>query len=385
MRERGLAGLWWRDLRDRLRGESGRANARWGFLSPPPGPGKLIWIKAGGDDDSLLLGAELTRATRRKRLDVRLAFTFERDTPLLAPGLQGLKGVGVGYGPAEVRAAVRRVLARFDPLGVIFAGTAPSVVLSQALEARGVQSVVVAAGPRTGTRVNAAYPANESQAQAWRAHSPPTAVAPAADPLTLLVEPQVDPNFKTLIAGGRDLALWWLSDVSEREATSVARAWMASPLAASDVLFVGGAGGAIESAWAPFGGIGRLSRWHRAALAPGTAMLVDEARWLPALAASCTAVHLRRPTRAVFWQALAGGCPVSLGTSDARGYLNDPTTDDLLPVVDPIAAVIARWEEEARDVMAARRRGDALRRLFWQERRRAAERGDQLLQRVYDW
>lgn len=373
----GLPGLWCRDLRDRLRGNAARANARWGFLSAPPGPGRLIWIKAGADDDSLLLGAELTRAIRRKRLDVRLAFTFERDSPLIASYVQGLKGVGVGYGPIERRSAIARVVSRFAPLGVVFAGVAPGPIFGETLAARGVHGVVVAAAPRRDGRIGAAYPANPGQAHAWESAHAASTIAPPADPLALLVEAQIDPNFKTLVAGGRDVHLWWLQGMS---ATTAVEPWNAFPLRERSILFVSGASGGTGS-----GAFARMSEWRRGPIAPGTVMVIDDPRWHPAIAASATAVHLIQPSRAVFWQALSGGCPVTLGDAGARTYLNDAVDPDALPVVADLASVFARWQQDAEQVIVARRRGDALRRVFWQERRRAGERSDQLLRHVYDW
>ena len=58
--------------------------------------------------------------------------------------------------------------------------------------------------------------------------------------------------------------------------------------------------------------------------------------------------------------------------------------DTILTLEDP-AQILGHWQALRGDVMAARQRGDATRRIFWQERRRAGERLPEFLQRVFDW
>jgi hypothetical protein len=389
MRERGdaygagLLALWRSDLRDRWRGEQARANARWGFLSPPSGSGKVIWIKAGASAESVLLGAEVTRSIREKRLDVRLAFTFEQERPeLIAPRLRGLEKVGYGYGPADRPSAWRRVLDAFAPIGVVYAGIAPPPYLNAELAERRVRQVVVAAAPARG-QFDAVYPVGHAQVAAWRGAGGAAYLAPPADFLSLLVEPQVDPNFKTVVSGGRDARLWWLDGVDAVQAKAFVDQWTRSPLRDSGILFIGPRPGAHDAVRRGIDSSAlHISAWKRNPIAPGSLVLLDDARWLPAIAASVMATHLVQAKRLHLWQALAGGCPVTLGESDVTGYLGEEAD---LEVKTDISDVLTAWGHYAQDPMIARRLGDALRRAFWKERRDAGTVADEFLQRVYDW
>jgi len=95
---------------------------------------------------------------------------------------------------------------------------------------------------------------------------------------------------------------------------------------------------------------------------------VDEARWLPALAASASGVWLGLAgDRETYWQALAGGAPRVVAEASAP------------------AEVVAGWVALHSDPAQARKRRDESRRLFWEERRKAAAVLEEFLQRVYDW
>ncbi len=380
--------VWRRDLADRWHGERARANGRWGLLQPPAGTGKVIWVKAGASAESVLLAAEITRAIREKRLDVRLALTFERNHPSTWESrLRGLKKIGVGFGPCDLPRVVRRVLRRFAPLGVVSVDTPVAPHLSAALASQRIHHAVVAADPPAAPLpIESAYPASKTQSQAWQSQAHVDAVSDGADLLTLLAEAQVDPNFKTAI-GAAERGVWWMHGVDSGEAETLASAWRNSEVGARDLLFVSTLDPArspmLASIFARHGAALSLSAWTRAPMAPGTVVLVDEARWLPAVAVSSSAIHLMRSGRLAFWQALTGGCPVSLGQREPLVYLNEPAPE--LLVTSDIARVLREWQAHASAPMAARKQGDTLRRLFWQERRRAAGVADAFLQRVYDW
>lgn len=380
--------VWRRDLTDRWRGERARANGRWGLLQPPAGTGKVIWVKAGASVESVLLAAEITRAIREKRLDVRLALTFERDHPgTWESRLRGLQKVGAGFGPCDLPRVVRRVLRRFAPLGVISVDTQVAPHLSAALAAHRIHHVVIAADPPAAALpVESVYPANHAQSQAWASQSPADAVSAGADLLTLLAEAQVDPNFKTAI-GAAERAVWWMHGLDAVEAETLASAWRASTLRTRDLLFVSAVDPARSSMLADIfarrDAVLSLSAWTRAPIAPGTVVIVDENRWLPAVAVSSTAIHLMRSGRLAFWQALTGAAPLSVGQPELLAYINEPAPD--LLVTTDIARVLREWQAHSSSPMLARRQGDAWRRLFWRERRRAAEVADAFLQRVYDW
>lgn len=372
--------LWYHGLRDRLRGEHARANARWGYLRPPAVRGKLVWIKAGGTRGSVRTAVELLRAIRERRLDIRLVLTFERDYPdLLEERVRGLAKVGLGYGPSDAPAAVRRALQRLDPFAIIWVDHAPGPRLLAAARQRGLHTVAYGTPPVQQGQVEAAYPLDPADAQAWQDSRAADYVAPTADPLAQLVEAQVEPTFGSLVRGGADCSLAWMHLGSAGELPAVRRAWAAWAGRPDAILFVSAAAG-LEGVGEEPGEL-RISAWRRLPVAPGSLVLVDEARWAPALAVSADAIHLTTPDRLAMWQALAGGVPVSVGTSEA------------LPAPPPAGAVVepdpgrffTLWSGYREDPMGARRRGDEARRRFWEERRRSAEVVGEFLQRVYDW
>lgn len=380
-----LRSLWRRDIRDRMRGDSARANARWGFLTPPRGDAKLVWMHTAADSTSTRIGVELVRALRDKRQDVRIALTFEQDQPELFAKLIGLKKVGYGFGPCDRPHAVARVLKRFQPLGIVHIGQAPRPRLSAAAHAQRIHTIAVNAPPRADSRVEVCYPRTEYEAAQWRATNAANEIAAPAHLLTLVVEAQVDPNFRAVVTGGADLSLRWLHGVAPAEYDEVLTRWRALSEQVPGILFLGPA---LQAALAPLCASKNLhcvslAQWPRRALAAGSVVVVDDARWLPAIAASAQTTHLRTADAAVFWQALAGGAAVSF----ARTEIVDAHLDHApqARIVGDYAALFTQWAHDAHEPLALREQGDEARRSFWHERRRAATAVAELLQRVYDW
>lgn len=378
--------LWRRGLRDRLAGRHAQANARWGHVRAPAGESRLIWIKAGGSADSLRLAVDLTRAVRDKRLDVRIVLTFETDLPALwqAP-LRGLRKVAVGYGPCDAPRAVRRVLRAFQPLGVVLVDTAPTPVLAAALQAHGIHSIALNSAPIPNAGCEAVYPRGPAQRRQWATAAPALtgpALAPAADFLSQLVEAQVDPNFRSYLCGGAELALWWVhGDGSPGHTQTLRQWWCRSGLARDGILFVSGGAAA--------GGEIALSQWQRQPVAAGSVLVVDDDRWLPAVAASARGTHLFSLDRWPFWQALAAGTAISVAAGlDPGALLGGAEAGDLDAVFSQsqdLAQLEALWTDWRHDSFVPRARADAARRLFWGERRLAARLSQDLLQRIFDW
>lgn len=374
-------GLWEigrEDLRDWTRRRGARVYARHGLLKPPAGSGKLIWIKAGASRESVLVAADLVRAIRSKRLDVRLALTFERDYPrVLRERLRGLAKAGLGYGPCDAPRVVNRVLDRFAPLGVIVVRHALPKNLMRAIKARGLHSIAVNVEP-SALPLETVYPVTRDEVVAWRDQNKGFIAAPA-DLLTLLVEAQVEPNFRAAASGGEG-GVWWFQTRRWSQAMEMVEAWRTWG-APADLLFIGN--GDAQWRTAASRGLGAsLYMWDRQRFPAGSIVFVDDRKWLPALTASCDATYLASPTDLEFWQAVAGGSVVSAAPgalferSDASGLIDRvPTVGELL----------GRWRFYARDIGARRRRADALRRFFWEERRRAADMADDLLNRIYEW
>ncbi|MEJ2509157.1 MAG: glycosyltransferase N-terminal domain-containing protein [Gammaproteobacteria bacterium] len=381
--------LWYHGLRDRLRGEHARANARWGHVRAPEGTGRVIWFKAGASERSVRLAAELLGAVRHKRLDVRLVLTFEEDFPEpLEARLKGMKKIGVGFGPCDAPRAVQRMLSRLSPLlGVVCVDTAPGSNLVRAAERAGVHVVAYNTVPSNGP-VEACYPVNADMAETLRASGQCDYVGPAADPLAQLVEAQVEPSFRAMIGGAAEPTLAWMHFSDAASAVDAVRAWRAHSLSADSLLCVSVDGGTegIESALSGSGGsVLRLSLWSRQPAEPGTLIWADEPRWYPALSVSSDLIHLAAAPRAVLWQALAGGVPVSFAPGKEPTALEEGEAGEAWAVDADMDACLARWEAYRTRPPEARRSGDACRRRLWVERRRSAEVVEELLKRMYDW
>ena len=369
-----LPALWVQGWRDRRHGDAARARARWGYVRPPEAQGKVVWIVCGNMQPSVHLGVALLQSIRHKRLDIRLVLTLEQSFDALLEPLQELKKTGWGYGPCDHPRAVKRVLQRLTPFGVIFAGISPRPNLTQALTQAAPHTLVVgAAAPAQGIKIELAYPADEAQARSWQSQPQ----APTVDFASMLTEAQVDPNFKTLVNNGIERHLWWLHSASVADLQLfVATFRVAFP---RDVLFVSGQtalfGTGLKSAL-------RISVWQRDAIADGSVVWVDETKWLPAVAAVATAVHFQDLPRELLWQAMAGGCAVSCEDAD---MLPKAALAQSVAEFPDAVTVIRHWREYADNPILARNRGDSARRDFWQERRLAADINQELLQRVFEW
>ncbi|AOU98022.1 hypothetical protein BI364_08660 [Acidihalobacter yilgarnensis] len=381
--DRAYGGHWWPVLRanwhDRRNGLRAAALARGGHLRAPHGEGKVVWIKAGGSPDSVRLACELLGALRERRLDIRLALTFEQDyEDIIEPRVRGLRKIGLGYGPSDRPAAVRRVLKRLNPIGLVLVDTAPHPNLLRASAAMKTH-VIAFNTPPTPVMVEAAYPLDEQQATAWRSSGKTECLADAADPLALFAEAQIDTTLRSLAAVGRDeLHLWWWhDDCGDTQAETIAQ-WRQSPLAHQGVLFVSGRPASAARAHADLS----IGDWDRGALPPGHVIWVDDPRWFGAIASAATGGYLETHVRATLWQALAGGCPLTPGAA-TRALRPSLPISPQTPSAQ--SAIWADWQALMAEPLAARRRGDAGRRYFWEERRRVQGVIDAFLQRIFDW
>ena len=350
------------DLRDRLTGQAARANARLGLLRPPPARGGLVWIKSDAREGSGRLAAEIARALRERRADLPIVVTFEYERAAIVARLKAIANLGFAYGPADRRGATRRILERLQPAYVVALGESMRPRLATALKAAGVPCCIVHGRPSAVCEcVGFAHTASELKAWRDRTHWE----APFG---ALLAAAQVEPVFQGL-AGAHARALFWVTDAPQAIAVRMARAWQASSGAAQDILFLG----------SPVPGATRLSAWNedRRPLPPGSVVWVDEERFWPALAASCTAIHLMTPSEPLLWAVLAGGRV----TSAAHVALLD------LPGRPPLAevdtnALLTYWAELLANPDRARAAADGLRRYFWQQRRSAGNAAESLVAQV---
>ncbi|MDA8094113.1 MAG: hypothetical protein M0T84_09425 [Betaproteobacteria bacterium] len=366
-----LPALWYHGLRDRLRGRAARARARWGRVRAPAARGRVVWLVAGATRESVGLGVALVQAIRLRRLDIRLVLTFETEFPDLLAGLAESPKTGWGYGACDHPLAVSRMLARLSPLGVIFVRRCPRPHLARAVGQVPHVLVIDAEGPEGPLRAERIYPSNASQGASWRGATQ----APAADLATLLIPAQVEPNFKSLINGASSRHLWWLhGDDGGRMGALLQAVRSHFP---DDVFFLSGrASEAFAHSLLP------LSRWERAAVPGGALVAVDVLQWLPALAASATGAHFERPEPSFLWVALAGGCAVSCADIDR---LPKPALSEAVSWLAGPDELIGTWSRYRADPIFARGRGDAARRVFWEERRLAGEINEELLERIFAW
>ena len=365
-----LPALYLHDVRDRMHGAAARANARWGWLDPPPPGGRLIWIACGAQRLSLRLGIELARSIHAKRRNVRLLLTFEREQRELLASLAGLDRIAVGYAPADYGGSVRRAWRRAAPLGMVFCGALPRKNLAGACNSLRHVLAIDPPAVQPRLRVERAYPS--SAAQAWPGRS-----AAPADFITLLVSDRVEPDFaQSINAGAERLLWWWHGDDLQHALRFIALFRGHLP---QDVLFVSGA--VADELARPAAGSVALSRWNRDYVEPGSIVVVDEPKWIPTVAAHAAGAHLASLERDLAWQAIAGGAVVSC---DA------PLSADFTPAeaVNACAdedAVLRGWREMRDDRAGTRERAQALRDRFHTERARAAEAAEELLQRICAW
>ena len=362
-----LPALLYADWQDRRRADNARIAARWGYLKQPADRGKLIWLQCGDNDDSIELGSALTAAIRDRRRDLQLVLTVERATPILDARLQGLARTAWGYATSDRPVALARAFSRLDPFALIFCAVSPRPNMTKM--ASRAKHVLAVAPPSSVdlSGLEFVYPANAAQLRAWQ-HSPH---AEPADMATLLVEAQVDPNFVSLVNGPHARHLWWLHSADARRAAAFAEQF--KQRFAEDVLFISGA---LQQTASP------ISRWNRSVLAPGSVVAIDENKWLPAIAASVTATQLESPIARLLWQALAGGAPVA---HDGRAELPSEAVVSVVDEARDSVAVLDGWRRYCGDPILRRKRADAARRAFWDERRRAARVNEELLARVFAW
>lgn len=354
-------GLWLADRRDRKAGLIARVAARWGWLKPRGERGKVVWIIAGAERDSVRLAVELLRAIRARRLDIRLVLTYEHEYPELLALLDDCDKTGWGYAPSDHPKAVSRVMQCLDPFGAILVGTRPRSNLLSALTGR---PHLLAVNVVNGADIacERVY-ASDASGTALQNH------APVADMRAILAEAQVDPNFKSLVNGGAERHLWWLHGASPESADQLAQALFRQ--APHDILFVSGP--------RPHTAVQPISKWNRNPPAGGSILWVDDSKWLPGIAAAVTAAHLADWDANVVWQAMAGGAALSRASSVA---LPKAELAEALPVVAEVAAL---WLDYRQAPIAARKQGDTARRLFWQERRLAEQVSQELVERVFEW
>ena len=377
--ENGLLRGRWASWQDARAGRRGQANARWGWIKAPGERGPILWMQSFSDPDNQRLGIELSRAIAEKRRDLRMVMTFETEYPqLLQQHTESLERLGYGFGPCDHAQAVERTLDKLKPLRYLALGQMPRKGLSAALKQRQIPSVLMAADPQNPvpTLLEAVYPRDARQAEQWQGKVSAAVLQEPVDFATLFTIAQVDPNFRSMISGTDEGLLWWVEGLTGKQWQDWRQAWAASPLSRQGLLFLGGAERPED--------LPLLSKWRRQPLPAGSVLAVDEDRWYPALAAAAQAVHLLSAASFLQWQVYAGSRPVSVHSGVVLNAARQLEAGAVQVLNNP-SQVLQHWQDLYADVMQARQRGDATRRVFWQERRLAGERLPEFLQRVFDW
>lgn len=363
------------DWHDQRTQKLARKAARWGYIKPPATSGKLVWLICGNSADSVALGVELTRAIREKRLDIRLVLTFEQEFPEHLDLLRGLPKTGCGYGPSDYARALNRAYARLDPFALILCATRARPNLSRALSRTKHALAIAAPAPAEPASFEYVYPASEQQGQSWGKQ----AAAPVVDFTSLLVEALVDPNFRTLVNGSSSRHLWWLHSTDNAAVNDFSARFFAQ--FPDDVLFVSGLRSPRLKNLISRRKI-LISDWDRAPIAGGTVVIVDVAKWLPAVAAAVTGTHLETAAPRVLWQAMAGGAAVSC---DDHAVLPKRSLRQALAEFKSHEVLLYQWRAYRENPILARGSADGARRSFWQERRLAARVNAEFLERVFAW
>ena len=349
-------GLWLADRLDRKKNQIARIAARWGWLKPMGERGKVVWVMAGAKKNSVRLAVELVRAIRQKRLDIRIILTFEHEYPDLLNLLDDCDKTGWGFAPCDHPRALSRAMQRLSPFGMILVDTEARPQLSKLL-ARHEHVLLV--NPPHAVNFNCEHIYND----------PTQTAASGADMQVILVQAQIDPNFRSLINHGKERHLWWLHGA----AASVS-AIFAQQLFEFDrdaVLFISGA--------SPAAAYLAISQWDRSPVSDGTIIWVDDEKWLPAISAAVTATHFVKIDSVILWQAMAGGAAISCATAQELPRMT------LSAAITTSSNPFEIWRTYRTNAILARQQGDGARRLFWQERRLAETESQALVTRVFEW
>jgi hypothetical protein len=347
----------------------------------------VLWVKAGGSLESVVLAADLVGAIRDRRRDLRIVLTFDVAHADALRRLDGMRRVGVGFGPADDSGAIRRMLRRLSPIGLVEVATVPGPALSAALTRHAVHHVVVCGFPGAGSAPEWVLARSQAQYQDWMESGSGGVILGPCDPLTLLTEAQLEPRLRALIGCDEQRPLIWLHAPPEQQLRDYVEAWHAAPAGLdTGVLVIASDAasrcGGVLARLAGWGGVVvPVTTWDRKPIPNGAILLLDDARWVAPVAVACDAAILVDGEASATWQALAAGTAVIGGAAFCRRW---PSLADV-PRADGPRASFRRVSELLSLPGGRRRLGDAGRRRFWLERRRAAEAIEQLLATIREW
>lgn len=364
------------DIKDRFQGNTIRANARWGMVSPPEGQSKLIWLRAGASHDSVLLAAGLLAAIRQKRQDVRLVLTYEEEYKnVIVAHLSGLNKIGFGYACADNANIESKMLSKLNPFAIIFCGTPAGEGIISAMEKNPVTHVInfqAELSSHLNPELHFASFRNKPNSESFEA-------------MTLLMQAQVDKQLGALLCGESDRPIFLLNGMDEFQMQSFIKDWNESSLKDDAILCINPLTYRDDEIMCITDEVSnssldyiKLSEWNRQKPVDKEIIVLDEWRWFAAIAASAIAIHLTRTDSAQFWQSLASATAISI---DEHCEL---PVDVSLPVNEK-TPIVSYWQKMLENTFKCRQLGDENRRLFWDYRRQAQHGIDTLLQRIFDW
>ena len=204
----------------------------------------------------------------------------------------------------------------------------------------------------------------------------------AMEAMTLLMQSQVDTQLGALLKGSKQRDLFLLvCDGASKDVSEILTTWKKSSLFVNSILcvYAGEQADAVGRLIEKQGiALQKLSQWDRETPIAHQVVVLDEWRWFAATAASASAIHLLDVSSLSFWQSMASATVVTVA----------PASQSIANIALPqkkTGEVLAYWESFEDNTFQCRKLADENRRQFWEHRRQAQEKIDQLLQRVYDW
>jgi hypothetical protein len=342
----------------------------------------VIWIKAGGSYDSVRLAVDLATAVHARRRDLRVVLTFEEGYPTALLPLRHLPRAMIGYGPCDIRSAIRRFLKRLDPLGVLLVDTGVGPNLMDALRQIGCRVGAVHVEYPGPGYFDAVLPRDGASRQRMAGHGEHVGVlVDSADGIAMLVEPHASPSLKLLSGEGERGTFWWWQDETSEHLDALQRYWSAFASEMRGVLVFGGAVGESARRLWSCSPVIPLSQWNRRALPAASVLLIDDPRWYVAAAAAADGVHIVGAARGTIWQCAAMGVTMSFGPAMA----GSPCVEFARASTDDPVAILDLWRRYPSLAVENRALADRARRRFWQERRRARSVFQELLDLVFTW
>lgn len=364
-----LPALLYHDIRDRIRGQAGRARARWGKVQRPDSIGKLLWIVAGSTRESVRLGVELARAILVRRLDIGIALTYESEYPDILATIDSNPRIACSYAPADYAGSMHAVWHRLMPFGVILAGVLPRPNMIRLCEACKHALLVCPPGFALG-RYERIYPRHR---QIYEGRN---VAAPADMEVVMLPAPQADDARLATIAAGRTTCLLHGSDEA---AAKRIYALFRGHLPQGIML----ASGPVTTALARHSTETiALSAWAEQPVPPDRLVLVENTSALAGVMPNVTAAHFAVTDKTLMWLALSAGACLSM---PRIAGIDAPSAMPQLRQIEDENELVAHWRRLDEDADLRQSTAAQTHRAFATESALAQKSLSDLLARVGVW